>query len=82
MSTAPRSAAQTIDANGVARDAGQEGTVQVPRSEGLKILDRQAQKYLGMSGDEFARKYRAGQIPDPDRSEVVRVAMLLPYAKR
>ena len=61
---------------------GSNGTVSVTRSEGLKILDRQARKYLGMSGDEFASKYRAGQIPDPDRSEVVRVAMLLPYAKR
>jgi hypothetical protein len=58
------------------------GTISVTRSEGYKILDRQAQKYLGMSGDEFAIKYRTGQIPDPDRSEVVRVAMLLPYAKR
>jgi hypothetical protein len=33
-----------------------------------------------MSGADFRAKYRAGEIPDPDRSEVIRVAMLLPFA--
>ncbi|HEU0115516.1 MAG TPA: hypothetical protein VFQ80_12610 [Thermomicrobiales bacterium] len=51
-------------------------------AEGERILDRQAQKYLGMSGAEFARRYRAGTIEEPDRSEVIRVAMLLPLAER
>lgn len=82
MAATARDATHKKVRTGAASKAAQNGTVYVTRSEGHKILDRQAQKYLGMSGDEFARKYRAGQIPDPDRSEVVRVAMLLPYAKR
>ena len=39
-------------------------------------------KYLGMSGDEFVRRYRAGEIEDADRSDVIRVAMLIPLAER
>jgi hypothetical protein len=35
-----------------------------------------------MSGQEFARRYRAGQLPDLDRADVNRVAMLLPYAEQ
>lgn len=58
-----------------------DGAVQVTRGEGRAILDRQARKYLGMSGEEFARRYRAGQLPDPNRADVIRVAMLLPYAE-
>lgn len=49
-------------------------------AHGKRLLDRQARRYLKMSGAEFVAKYRAGEIPDPDRSEVVRVAMLIPFA--
>lgn len=47
---------------------------------GAAILDREARRYLNMSGAQFRAAYRAGTIEDPDRSEVVRVAMLLPLA--
>ncbi len=43
-----------------------------------KLLDRQARKYLGMSGQEFARKYREGEIEDPCRSEVILLSMMPP----
>lgn len=56
--------------------------IYVTRAGGKKLLDRQAKKYLGMSGPEFRRKYRAGEIEDCDRSEVIRVAMLLPFAEQ
>jgi hypothetical protein len=56
-----------------------DGVIWVSREEGLAILDRQARKYLGMSGEEFVRKYRAGEI-DEDCSDVSRVAMLIPFA--
>lgn len=49
-------------------------------ARGMRLLDRQARRYLQMSGADFRAKYRAGEIPDPDRSEVIRVAMLLPFA--
>jgi|GEM_PF-5505251 len=50
--------------------------------EGKQLLDKQARKYLNMSGEEFRRQYRAGQIEDPERSEVVRVSLLLPFAEK
>jgi hypothetical protein len=57
-----------------------EGVDWITREEGIAILDRQARKYLGISGEEFVRKYRAGEIEDPDRSEVMRVSILIPFA--
>jgi len=54
---------------------------ELSREEGLALLDRQARRYLGMSGDEFVQAWRSGQFDqDPDRPEVMRVAMLLPLA--
>ena len=58
------------------------GFILVSREEGQAILDRQARALLGMSGEEFSRKYYAGEIEDPDRSEVVRVSMLLSMAEQ
>jgi hypothetical protein len=65
-----------------ARKPATRGMKYVSRQRGKKILDRQARKYLGMSGDEFVRKYRAGEVEDPDRTDVRRVAMLIPLADR
>lgn len=55
-------------------------------TEGRELLDRQAQRYLGVSGDEFVRSWDAGEYGDPDdRTKnspgVMRVAMLLPFAR-
>lgn len=57
-----------------------EGVQFITEAEGKEILDRQAQKYLGMSGQEFIRRYRAGEIDDPNRREVTLVSMLIPLA--
>lgn len=51
------------------------------REEGLRLLDRQAREILGMSGEEFVVRYRTGEIEDPFRLEVARVAILLPLAE-
>lgn len=52
------------------------------RSEGLALLDRQARAELGVSGETFIKRWKAGRYArranDP---EVVRVAMLLPFAR-
>jgi hypothetical protein len=59
-------------ANGVA-------TVEkISRVEGKRLVDRQARKFLNMSGEEFAREYRSGRIAHPHRLAVTRVATLLP----
>ena len=46
---------------------------------GRRLFDRQARRLLGMSGEEFARKWKQGDFPDPDRPEIMRVAMLLGF---
>lgn len=49
--------------------------------ESRELLDEQAQRYLGMSGEEFERAWAEGAFGDDvDRPEVMRVAMLLPSA--
>jgi hypothetical protein len=54
------------------------GMLYLTRRRWGQLLDRQARKYLGMSGEEFARRYRAGEIEDPCRSEVILLSMMLP----
>ncbi len=49
--------------------------------EGRELLDRQARRYLKMSGQEFMRRYRAGKFANVDTPQVMRVAMLLPFAR-
>ena len=49
------------------------------QKEGKKLLDSQARRYLGISGDEFLRKWKAKEFKAPDRPEVMRVAFLLPF---
>jgi hypothetical protein len=55
--------------------------VELSEDEGRALFERQARKYLGMSGDEFLRKWDAGEIDDPDRSEVLTVAFLIPLVR-
>lgn len=51
---------------------------EVSREEALAIVDRQARRYLGISGDEFIRRWKSGYWPDPDRVPgVIQVSMLL-----
>jgi hypothetical protein len=49
--------------------------------EARALFDQRARELLGMSGVEFKRKWDAGEIEDPDRSEVLQVWMLLPWAE-
>ena len=52
------------------------------REQGKQLIDRQARKYLKMSGEQFVRDYRAGTIKDPHRLAVSRVAILLPLVEK
>lgn len=59
---------------------------ELTQEEGRELFDRQAPRYLNMSGDEVIRAWDAGEFDDPDdRSkngpEVMRVAMLLPLVR-
>lgn len=64
----------------VRRNVG--GITYITREEGERLLDKQAQKYLGMSGADFKRQFRAGAIEDPDRPAVIRVSLLIPLAEK
>lgn len=55
---------------------------ELSEQEARELLDKQARRYLGMSGEEFIRAWDAGEFDaDPDRPEVMRVAMLLPLGR-
>ena len=41
-------------------------------------VDENARKYLGMSGSEFERRLKAGEIDIDDSPAVTRIAMMLP----
>lgn len=54
---------------------------QLTAKEGRELLDRQARRYLKMSGEEFMRRYKAGKFANVDTPNVMRVVMLLPFAR-
>jgi len=59
---------------------------QMSKEESRELFDRDARRYLGVSGDEFLRAWDAGEYGDPDdRSKnppgVMRLAMLLPFVR-
>lgn len=55
-------------------------------SEGRALFDRQAQRELGISGEEFLRRWDAGlfrPVPDtPEGRNIGRLVMLMPFADR
>lgn len=53
----------------------------VGREEGRALLDKCARAELRISGDAFVRRWDAGKYAKDDRPEVLRVAMLLPFAR-
>ncbi len=54
----------------------------VDQTDGKRVLDEEARRYLHISADEFIRRWDAGEYAaNADRPEVMRVAMLLPFAR-
>jgi hypothetical protein len=52
------------------------------RSEGLALLDRHARAELGVSGETFMKRWKAGRYASrAGRPEVIRVAMLIPFVR-
>lgn len=49
--------------------------------EAAALLDRQARAYLGMSGEEFTRRYRDGTIDDPESGDVQMLSFLIPTSE-
>jgi hypothetical protein len=73
------STAVSSDCDTKMKKSSKNGFRVLSKQEGEKLLDRQARRYLRMSGKEFVRRWKAKKIKDPDRPEVMRVAFLLPF---
>jgi hypothetical protein len=63
-----------------------EGVRFLDEEEGREYFDRQAQRLLGISGDEFLRRYDAGEYETPDLDDrtlrgVMKLAMLMPFVR-
>jgi len=55
---------------------------EVSREEGHRILDVAARRRLGISGEEFKRRWDAGEyVGKAAQPDVSRVAMLLPFGR-
>lgn len=53
---------------------------EVSSPEGWRIFDEAAQRYLHMPGDVFLRQWETGKFENSERPEVLRVALLIPFA--
>lgn len=51
----------------------------VDLERGAEIVDQAAKRQLGISGPEFVRRYKAGELDEFDRDEVFAVEILLPF---
>lgn len=52
--------------------------------EAWELFDRQAREWLGISGEEFIRRYNAGEITEEQLdydSDVAILAMTIPFVK-
>lgn len=53
--------------------------------EGHRLFDNKAQQLLGVSGNEFLRRWDAGEYDavadDPDHHEIMQLAALIPFGR-
>ena len=55
---------------------------ELTREEGHQLFDRAARRHLGISGEEFIRRWDAGEyVGKADVPGVSTVAMLLPFGR-
>ncbi len=59
--------------------------IQLTPAEGRAFFDAKCRRELGMSGEEFLRRYDAGEFDGIDEDEfgrkVIRVEMSIPFAR-
>jgi hypothetical protein len=56
------------------------GVVQLTRAEGREMVDREAQRVLGIGVDELLARYDAGGL-DLDDEDVLDLVLLIPFAR-
>ncbi len=49
------------------------------RKAGKKLLNSQAKRYLGISGEDFVRRWNNKEFKDPEDPAVMKVAFLIPF---
>lgn len=54
---------------------------ELTREQGLELFDRRARKLLGISGEEFLRRWDSGDFMDSDDPKVSSLAVLIPFAR-
>jgi len=72
-----RKAVQTLTESGNEPLELPPGVQILTDEEWSEMVDRAARHYLNMSGEEFERKWRAGEFETPDSYPIIRVGMLL-----
>jgi len=63
-----------------------EGIRYLNDEEGREYFDRQAHRLLGISGEEFLRRYDAGEFATPEMNDrtlrgVMKLAMLMDFVR-
>jgi hypothetical protein len=57
------------------------GSVELSVDEQRELFDRLAHTRMGMSGDEFIKRFDAGEFDDSHRAEVIELVILLPFVR-
>jgi len=70
-----------------ARSDRRDGGVRfLSRKEGWELFDARARELMGMSGEEFLRRYDAGEFDEiedsPDDPGVIHLVMIMPFARQ
>jgi hypothetical protein len=60
--------------------AGTAGVLELDRAEGREMVRREVEDKLGITLEDFERAYDAGEL-DYDQPDVLRISMLLPFAR-
>jgi len=60
----------------------EESVQHLSDEEACALFDRQARKFLGISGEEFLRRYDAGEFRECGSLNVVRMQILLPLVRQ
>ena len=67
--------------------AEEPDVIELTPEEGMAFFDREARQLMGMSGEEFLRRWDAGEfqpVPDetPEDRKLVSLVMALPFVGR
>ncbi len=49
--------------------------------EARALFDERARKIAGMSGEDFVRRWEAGEIEDADDSELMALVLMIPFSR-